>query len=129
MTRDIDEVVEIKEKDKKSIHGPDGRRKAEIIESLNKVMDEEKNHRPVGHRKAQRLESQDKVMKKRLRYAAEAVEAQKRRNKILQAQDEMGIFTCNIDKNGNQALELMSHLREEALIRARSEVEYAIRRK
>lgn len=63
-------------------------------------------------------------MRKRLRYAAKAVKAQKRRNKVLKAQHEMELFS-KLEKNYKQKLEFMSLMQEKAPICARAEVENA----
>lgn len=74
----------------------------------NEVKAEETIYLPAGCRKAKKLKSRDKVLRKRLRHAAEAVEAQKSGNKILQAQHKMGLFTCKIDENDRKGCKYMS---------------------
>lgn len=71
--------------EKKELESAHGSSVAQEIAAVveNEEKDKEKIYRPVGRRKAKSLKSRGEVMRKCLKYAAETVEAQKRRIKIL----------------------------------------------
>lgn len=63
------------------------------------------------------------MMRKKLKITAEEVEEAKRKNKILQAQHKIGLFTYKIDKSNKQACDHFSLLNERALMSVRAKIE------
>lgn len=81
---------------------------------------EEKMNRPIGRRKVKALEYRNGMMRKKFKFTSEAVKVAKRRNDFLQAQHEMGLFTCKIDQSHEHARKYLSLMRKKALMCVRA---------
>lgn len=76
--------------------------------------------RPVRRREAKKLACRDKMLSKKFKFAAEAVEAQKKRSEILETNAEIEHITVELDKSEEEACDYLSLMRMKTLNCARA---------
>lgn len=94
-------------------------------DSVEWVNENSKAKRQIGRLNSKSQKSQKDLIRKKIKFADEAVEPQKHRNKILQPQDEIESLTCKVDEEDKESWEDLSLMCQKALSGAHFETKKA----